>query len=273
MEEWSRKMPWRQGHLLSDDAVQALNLVPPQALESTVVIIASHDCDILQPPEKEPMIEVIVGSLIPTLEGHYIHAKNTRRLHVQFEGSSKLLVEFNTTDKKSIDKKLLANYTPNVQFSLSPSSKNTFQCWLAARYHRSAFPDEFEKRLKNVDLDKAIANTMKKHGGFIIAILFDVDNGNVLTHSGIEDAYKLGIILIYEVDNDPVQAQNEAEKAKESIESIFRKKSSQGNIGIELEYVDAISEEALTYRQYRILKIWRLDHISLGSEPQQSMPA
>jgi len=34
---------------------------------------------------------------------------------------------------------------------------------------------------------------------------------------------------------------------------------------------DAVSEEVLTYRQYTLLKPWRLEHLSLAADPQQLM--
>ena len=42
---------------------------------------------------------------------------------------------------------------------------------------------------------------------------------------------------------------------------------------IELRSCDPVSESVLTYQQFKQLKRWRLEHISLGAEPQQPVLA
>ena len=61
VEEWNRETPWRLGHLLGDDAINALGLRHNTATEQTLAIVATHDCDLAQQPAGEPRIEVVVG--------------------------------------------------------------------------------------------------------------------------------------------------------------------------------------------------------------------
>jgi integrase/recombinase XerD len=49
-----------------------------------VAVVISHDCDLAQLPDAEPMVEVILGKRIDRLDGNYSYAKNTRRLHLSF---------------------------------------------------------------------------------------------------------------------------------------------------------------------------------------------
>ena len=42
---------------------------------------------------------------------------------------------------------------------------------------------------------------------------------------------------------------------------------------IELRSCDPVSESVLTYQQFKQLKRWRLEHISLAAEPQQPVLA
>ena len=42
---------------------------------------------------------------------------------------------------------------------------------------------------------------------------------------------------------------------------------------IELRSCDSVSESVLTYQQFKQLKRWRLEHISLAAEPQQPVLA
>lgn len=192
--------------MLAYETISALNLQNPINPDHTVAIVATHDCDLTQPPEREPTIEVIVGRRINQLDGNYTNAKSARTLHIQFESALPLLVEFNATDKLTIEKNLLIEFGPQTNSSLSPDNRNTFQHWLAARYRRSAFPDEFEKRLKNTRLADKIRNAVRPHGETISAVLFDVDEGHEYLRTSSDETYLLDIYLLYSTNINPEQA-------------------------------------------------------------------
>jgi len=277
MVEWSRNTLWRQGALLTNEAVMAIGLAHPENSDDTVVIVATHACDLAQLPDKEPQVELVVGRRIQKLEGSSTHAKSSRTLHIKFEGKEPLLAEFVTTQKRSIPKDLLAGFGPETKYVLSPVNLATFQLWLASRYRRSAFPDEFERRLTESKLASKIAKAVKPYGNEITAVFFDVDEGQEKSHKVNDDVYVLDIILLYATAPDFNAAETAAIKAKNEIEHAFKKKLFNAKLGnwqdIELRYVDVISEEALTYYQSKVLKKWRLDYISLGADPQQPILA
>lgn len=277
MAEWSRETPWRQGHLLTDEAAKVLGLLHPEYPDDTVVIVATHDCDLAQSPVNEPVVEVVVGRRIDALDGNYTYAKTARTLHISFEGQSSFLAEFVTTAKCSISKEvLLAHYEPRESHCLTPSGQATFQRWLAARYRRSAFPDEFERRLLHeTKLANKIAKAVKPHGKLISAVLFDVDEGQDHVRIGPDDVYVLDITLLHSVEDDFNKAEEAATKAKKVIQEAFMAKLLDKKSGkwqnIELRYCDVISEEALSYRQFSLMKPWRLEYISLGADQQQQI--
>lgn len=273
MVEWTRKTPWRQGHLLSDEAISTIGLIHPEYPNDTVAIVATHDCDLAQNPDKEPHVELIIGRRIVTLDGNFTHAKTSRTLHLGFEGDEPLLTEFVIVEKYSISKDVLVNFEPKANVKLSPPDLATFQLWLAARYRRAAFPDEFEKRLKETNLHEKIAKAVKPHGKMITAVFFDVDDGHEIARTGPNEVYVLDISLVYATEPDSNSAETAANTAKNKIKHAFKHKlfdTQSGNWNnIELRYVDVISEEALTYRQSRVWKQWRLDYISLAADPPQ----
>jgi len=277
MPEWTRNTPWRQGHLLTDEAVTTIGLINRAYPDNAVVIVATHNFDIVQLPDKEPQIEVVIGRRIDEFDGNYTHAKSSRTLHIEFEGDEPLLAEFVATGKQSIQKKLLEDFVPETAAKLSPPNLATFQMWLASRYRRSAFPDEFERRLADSKLSNKIANAVKSHGKMITAVFFDVDEGQEVSRTGPDDLYVLDIILLHSLEPDFHAAEAAAKKTKDVIEHAFRKKLFDKQSGnwqsIELRYVDVISEETLTFLQSKLLKKWRLDHISLGADPQQQVLA
>lgn len=277
MAEWTRNTPWRQGHLLTKEAVTATGLNHPAYPDDTVVIVASHDCDLAQLPDKEPQVEVVVGRRISALDGNNTHAKSSRTLHLGFEGEKTLLAEFIIIGKQSIPKNALVDFSPETSTRLSPPNLSTFQQWLASRYRRSAFPDEFEHRMKQTGLADKITKAIRPHGSVITAVFFDVDEGREVARTGPDDVYMLDIYLLHATEPDFRDAESSANKAKEAIESSFKTKlfdiSSYCWKSIELRYIDVISEYAMTYSQSKLLKKWRLDHISLGADPQQPVLA
>ncbi|MDA8095797.1 MAG: hypothetical protein M0T84_18190 [Betaproteobacteria bacterium] len=242
------------------------------------MVVATHDCDLAQLPEGEPLIEVIVGRAIATQgDGNCTHAKNARKLHIEFEGGASLWVEVEATAKATIAKTALAPFEPQTNAQLSPENKAIFQMWLASRYRRSAFPDEFERRLtKETKLAEKIAKTVKPHGNLITGVFFDVDDGQEVTREGPEDTYKLDIIILHTADPDFAAAEAAAKDIVAVIKKAFKDKLFNANKKwqhIELHSCEAISESVLSYQLFKQLKRWRLEHISLAADPQQPVLA
>lgn len=127
--------------------------------------------------------------------------------------------------------------------------------------------------MKTVDA----TTTLKNAGELISAVLFDVDEGKTIMRSGPDDVYVLDITLVYVTEPDFEAAEAAANTAKQKISAAFEKKLLNRVTGewqqLELRYIDVISEEALSYRQFTLMKRWRLDDISLGAEPQQPVLA
>jgi hypothetical protein len=275
--EWARDTPWRQGHILHSDAAEAFALIGEDCPSDTVVVVVSHDCDLAQLPGAEPEIEVIVGRRITkTIDGNFTHAKNARRLHLTFSaGSATLSADLVATQKRKIPKDKLADHKPVKEFRLTSAEGTILQRWLAARYRRSAFPDEFDKRLETTGLQKRISGVLKTSGAWISAILIDVDNGQDVTRSGPDDPYVLAIYLLYSTDTDSEKAEQVARNAAVAIEAAFRDKCLSQKSGtwqtFELIECSPVSDEAMTVHQAEHLKKWRADHLSLRMDPPQSM--
>jgi hypothetical protein len=275
--EWNRDTPWRQGHLLDVDAIDALGLRHPIQPEKTVVVVATHDCDLAQDPEWEPRIEVVVGCPVEK-DGNCTHAKNARRLHVEFAGDATFWGEFDAVSKVDIDKQALNQFTPRADARLTPENHSIFQMWLASRYRRSAFSDEFERRLtsKEFKLAEKIAKAVKPHGELITGVFFDVDAGEEVTRDGPDDTYTLDIIILHAADPDFITAESAAKKAAQAIEKAFNEKlfaPTKTWQHIELRSCEAIAESVLSYQTFKQLKRWRLEHISLAADPQQPVLA
>ena len=276
MAEWNRDTPWRQGHLLGKDAIEVFGLRHAVAPDQTLVIVASHDCDLAQTSAVEPVVEVVVGRLMTDKGGNYTHAKNARKLHVEFAGADDFWAEFEATAKLSIEKHALNDFVPRPEVHLSPGNHAVLQMWLASRYRRSAFPNEFESRLKDFNLHEKVAKAVKPHGDLIVGVFFEVDGGNEVKRNSPDDTYTLDITILHTADHDFAKAEKAAETAAKAIEKAFKDKlfdPTKTWQHIELRFCDAVAESVLTYQQFKQMKRWWLEHISFAAVPQQPVLA
>lgn len=272
---WDRDTLWRQGHLLTVEAAKALGLCHQNGQEKTLVVVATHDCDLAQLPTTEPNLEVIVGCAIEKEDGNYSLAKIARRLHIKFEGSKPCFAEFEAITKVQLAKAQLADFSPRQDTLLSPSSLQCFQLWLASRYRRSAFPDEFENRLKeNGNLAEKISKALRPYGSLISGIFFDVDEGQEVKRVGQDDTYKLDILILHSVEPDFMKAETAAitlaSSIKKAIEEVLFRPTNSWKF-IELSSCEVVAESVLTYEQFKGLKKWRFEHMSLKPDSNQEI--
>lgn len=266
---------WRQGHVLADEAVAEFGLVSSAGPDNTVVVVVSHDCDITADAVREPLVEIVIGRHIDRL-GADANAKTARRLHLPFlQGDKEVPVEFEITTKASLKKEAVLAAKPRADMSLSAKARETLQRWLAARYYRSAFPEEFEARLKAKPgkLNEKIVKAMDDAGEYVLAVYFDLDNGEEHERNGSDDVYELTITLLYDSEKDEEAAHAVAQKAADAIEKAF-----EGALcfngewrDINLLACDAASDNAMSVAESRMLKQWRLDHMSLKEDPPLAM--
>jgi hypothetical protein len=105
MAEDRNDTPWQQGFILSDATAAQLGLLPPGGNDDVLVVLISHDCDLLEGSATDPNCEVIVGRKIEAIDGNYANAKNPRRLHLRFSGGrTQISVELLAANKKFVKK-------------------------------------------------------------------------------------------------------------------------------------------------------------------------
>jgi hypothetical protein len=258
---------WQQGFILKAATASELGLARPQHPEDTVVMLISHDCDLVESSEIEPSCEILIGRAIDQVDGTYTNGKNSRKLHLTFTaGELQISAEFLATDKRAFDKGALLQQEPAEKIRLSTTEHFTLQGWLASRYYRPIFPDAFDARLKAkpAEVHKRIAKIIAKTGSDLVAVLFDVDQGQNVER-GEGDPYSLGIYLIYSVSEDPGRAEKAAKDAANSIKTLLRQyyfKSGKWE-GIELRECLPISEDVLTLFHFRNLKPWEFDYVEI----------
>lgn len=266
---------WRQGHVLADEAVAAFGLVSSAGPDNTIVVIVSHDCDVTADSAREPVVEVVLGRRIDRL-GADANAKTARRLHIPFsQGGNDIPVELEMTTKTGLPKHAVLASKPKADLTLSAKARVTLQHWLAARYHRAAFAEEFEARLKAKPgkLGEKIVKALDAAGEHVLAVYFDVDGGEERERGGPDDVYELTITLLYYSERDEEVAYAAAQKAADAIERAFETALCTNGKwhDIKLLSCETASDQAMSIAASRMLKQWRLDHMSLKDDPPQVM--
>jgi hypothetical protein len=271
---WTRDTPWRQGHVLTTEAIEALGLSHPETPDSTCVVVISHDCDLANHDlQVEPNVEIIIGRHLPEGNGNYFWAKTPRTLHVDvLRDDAPAIVELVATAKGTVPKEALAAYAPDTAFSFSGKSLSVLRSWLGVRYNRTAFPDPFVNRLSQFKVDKRLAKIIEPVGNLLSAVYFDVDDGKEIDHSD-SSPYELKIVLTYPPGDDPEQVALDVEKLEIEIVDLFEKKhldqaTGKWN-GIALKACMSISEDDLRVSRARLLTQWRLEYMTLKTDEEQ----
>jgi hypothetical protein len=270
---WTRDTPWRQGHVLTTEAIQALGLSHPETPDSICVIVISHDCDLANHDlQVEPNVEIIIGRHLPEGNGNYFWAKAPRTLHVDvLRDDAPAVVELVATAKCTVPKEALAAFAPDTAFSFSGKSLSALRSWLGVRYNRTAFPDPFVNRLSQFKVDKRLAKIIEPVGNLLSAVYFDVDGGKEIDHSD-DSPYDLKVVLTYPPGDDPEKTADEVEKIETAIEDLFANKhfnqaTGKWN-GIALKRCMSISEDDLSVSKARLLTQWRLEYMTLKADEE-----
>ncbi len=264
MPDWSRdNVAWRQGQFLSGTDAATLGLIPPEKIEAVLVVIVSHDCDIANDIGVEPDVEIILGQVVAESNPNFKFRKNPRCLEFKLESEQFLQLDIRTVVKRP--KEALFELQPAGQ--LPKSDLQIFQDWLAARYSRPAFPDDFDTLIKSERIAEKLSQWGKTFGAVTTALLFSLEQ--------IDGFYKLAIVVLYKGD-DLIEAKKTAKAYSEKIEDIFEKKfynEEQDNwTAIKLVFCDVVSEHEMTMARAREFQRWDLDSVSYAADPQQPLP-
>lgn len=267
---WTRETNWRQGHILPPEAASHFRLVNSAALESTCVVVVTHDCDLANDNlEVEPFVEVIVGRTVENASGNFTWAKAPRTLHYPVERDGVTAhVELVATAKVQLRKSALAQFQPDARFYLDGPTLAVVRDWLSVRYKRAAFPDEFVTRMRDTKADAKLAKALEMHGKNISFTYFDLDKGECVERAEGEP-YRLSIVLVFNPGDDPEAAAEVADAAADAVEKAVAGRLPQGGTSITLDACFAVSEEDIRVSEARALNLWRLEYMTHRADDDQ----
>ena len=140
---------WRQGSILGSELATEARAVAASDLDvrcSDLLIVASHDCDVVNPSfEKEPFVELV--SARPGAVGDRTRAsgRNPRILEFDFDyGEDHVVLSWTPHRRWQVRRSLLLPHRPRG--CLPDRERRLLALWLAKRYVRSGFPNAFDQR-------------------------------------------------------------------------------------------------------------------------------
>lgn len=262
---WTRKTPWRQGAVLPPEAAVSLGLVAPEQAGQAVVVVISHDCDlVIDNLEVEPYVEVIVGGRMDKLDGNFTAAKSTRKLHLEIgEAEPHVMVELVAIRKAVLPKEKLADFEPDPSLAVTGKNLPALQAWLADRYRRSAFPDELVKRLEPVE--SVFSKAVKKSTSEILGLFIDYDP----EEDGLSEDEPYQIVLLVVYDGDTAEAEAKALAVADTLTAAFKQHYLDNGKWrlLELQQCTALSDTEFTLRDVLQTKRYRLEYLSYRQDP------
>ena len=192
-----RLAKWHQGAMFSPDAVAWLckrNILPIQQ-DDGIWCVITQDCDLVHHDlRNEPVIEVIYGQQVDKPDKGYSWSKNARTLHVRDDDEGKSFA-FHSRDRRTIPRGYLCRFKP-LPRRLAPETVKLLVRWVARKYFRAAFPDNFNKRINRKTEDK-IKRLLSKSKGQLKEIHINVSSKELKD----SDDYKVLILCVGEAES------------------------------------------------------------------------
>ena len=180
---------WRQGSLIGykliapiADTLGLREAIPEDAL----IVLISQDCDIVHDSyEAEPFIEFLVATRRPPADENkgLEFGKHPRRLQfklIRDEGAE--LLEINVQDKYRVRREILLGGV--AEGKLDTRLTEVIARWIAKRYTRAAFPDEFNERCRAAR--EKLSDLFKKQGDLITGVYIRLEPEDVELPKGHE---------------------------------------------------------------------------------------
>jgi len=217
----------------------------PKFQDGDRMIVVSQDCDIVAPAKNEPFIELITAKVCQKPDSGKMHGKSTRYLAVC---AGTIFLEICVHDRFRVPKEKV-DWSLDNHFVLSEAAVEVFKGWLARRYRRAAFPNEFEKRIrqKQHEMDTLLRGDEAR----TISAVFLKTSREELPK---DQSYHLTVLLAIEV----ADANSSFENALESILNSCE--------GIIVDDINSMLEKDITLGLLREFRRWNKDFYSSAED-------
>ncbi|MGL6225609.1 MAG: hypothetical protein ACRC10_03170 [Thermoguttaceae bacterium] len=196
---------WRQCSVFPLDATaeiaDRLPIEKDELVNGSCWLVFSHSCDINSKSQSETHIEILLLTPIAEQNNSYIHGKHPRFYHLEINGR---WYEAQIDNRFRIDRDFCARYVPCPTTTVSAEDNRSIVQWITYRYVRSAFPDEFNERIKRKkDTKDKLKKLLEKGESQLLSGLFiSISTNDELPEETDYEVQLLGLMndLITEYD-------------------------------------------------------------------------
>lgn len=220
-------------------------------------MIVTHDCDLAQPVDVEPDIEIIAAEEIDTINPLCSLGENPRVLHleVMVEGEARLQLQLRAIEKIRLSKAALFSNSGTPPPRLADAQRRLLQSWLACRYRRHALPNTLNDYLETAY--KKLRKTAKKKPVGVIAtwIWYDPDR----EPEKPDDLYELSFTVVYE--SESADGERNAKAMADRLDKALKDATG-------IDYIGAAVESDTTFTKFRERQMWEwhMEFISFRGE-------
>lgn len=239
-----REAGWTQGSILETTGdIGTTGLSAGKAY-----MVVSHPCDVVSASlERDPLVQLIQLHRLDVIDGNFTFGKSPRRLHVELETGS---FELRVGEMATIDRSILSGKAP--VFTVGEPQRRVLASWLAARYARPAFADEFNRRLEPAR--RGIEKILKVAGTHVSGIYV----ATTLEELPAESPYRTSIALTMTTEDFKLpELFAEVSGAGDDIAGLVSSAE-----GIDLASLETVSERDISLAHLRIYARWDYESLS-----------
>ena len=231
----------------------------PELNSEVTYCVVSHPCDVVSISfDRDPFVELIPTEFVLAADGNLTFGKNSRRLHLQHEES---ILELTADAKFKIDRSLLISMNPVG--ALDEAGRRLLASWLASRYARPAFADEFNLRMGSART--SIAKIVKGAGAHMSGIYV----GTTLAELTTDTSYSLTVVVTMLIDDFEDSGKfASVSEACDQIDVAIRQSE-----GIDLLSLELVSEDAMSLDSLRRFARWDYDDLSFRAGDEATLPS
>lgn len=253
---------WGQGSILEhqafDEALRFATNLRDDSDSQFVAIIVSHDCDVQNSSlEKEPFVELIRARLQP--ESRPDKQKTGGRSPRQLELESRIsdvdvVLQLSVHDRWVIPRDLLSKHQPSGR--LPRKERRLLAEWVAKRYIRAAFPNNFNSRFEKTT--RKWIKLLRKNSDWIQGVYLDL---HTLDELADEKQYRCRILVA--IAGNAAQDLHEFHRRRDSMEDAITSLWEKIH-GIELVEVSINRTDEITLSELETYQRFDVDWISFG---------
>jgi hypothetical protein len=228
--------------------------------QTDILIVVTHSCDLLHSSYgTEPTFEVLKATPLCSEDGNYTYGKNPRKFHFQLKrNGSTCAYEISIHQRCFLERPLLEEYDPDHGTKIESTVVETIARWLAQRYRRSAFPDEFNLRWQG-ERDR-IKQILKRGGKLFTGIYLRLDSTDELES---DKEYRIVVIATAKPEDlGHDTPEGEMYVTLDRLEETLNKCT-----GISVVYSDVRSEADFSMDDLRHSMKWDFDHMTFSEKP------